>query len=73
MNTQRVQLGLLSNCGRLLTRFGRGCRSYILNDKAEQEWGEFVWTEAAAVLGARQSRKRRNGAQSRRSFFDASK
>jgi hypothetical protein len=56
MNKQRVRMGLLSNCGRLLIKVGRGCKSYILNDKAEQEWGEFAWVEAIAELRAQQSR-----------------
>ena len=56
MNTQRVRSELLSNCGLLMARFVRGCRSYVLDDKAEQEWSELAWTEAVAELRARQSR-----------------
>jgi hypothetical protein len=50
MSTQRVRLELLSDCGWLLARFGRSCKGYILNDKAEQEWGEFASMEAVAEL-----------------------
>lgn len=56
MNTQQVRLGLLSHCGRLLAGFGRGCKSYIFNDKAEQEWAEFAYMEAVTELRTRQSR-----------------
>jgi hypothetical protein len=58
MNTQRVGLGFLSNCGRLLARFGRSFKSYILNDKAEQEWAEGARMEGLAELRAEQSRRR---------------
>jgi hypothetical protein len=55
MNTRRVRLGLLSNCGRLASRFSRSCKSYILNEKADQEWRQLAWMEAAAELKAQQS------------------
>ena len=58
MNTQRVGWGLLSSCARLLAKFGRSCKSYILNDEAEQEWGEFARMEALAELRARRRRER---------------
>lgn len=48
MNTHRVSSGLLSNCSLLMTRFVRGCRRYVLDEQAEQEWSELAWTEAVA-------------------------
>jgi hypothetical protein len=67
MNAQQVRLGWLSDCGRLLVRFGRGCKSYIFNDKAEQEWAVFAHMEAVAELRAQQSRaaRRRIGQRNR--------
>lgn len=56
MNTQRVE-GLLSSCGRLLAEAGRRCKSYVINDKAEQDWAESVWTEAVAEPEAQQGHK----------------
>lgn len=67
MNTQHARLEWLSHCGRLLVRFGRGCKSYIFNDKAEQEWAEFAYMEAVTELRTRQSRavRRRIGQRNR--------
>jgi hypothetical protein len=62
MNTQRVSLELLSDCVRLLSRFGRSLKSYILNDKAEQEWAQLASVEAEAELRAQESRGRREKA-----------
>lgn len=68
MNIQRVRLGLFSNRGRLLARFGHSCKSYILNDKADQEWAKFALIEAAAKLEAQQSQPRMRPTERRRSW-----
>jgi hypothetical protein len=57
MKRERLLSGLLSSCGPLLVTLGRSCRSYILNDEAEQNWGTLAWMEAAAERRARQDRQ----------------
>jgi hypothetical protein len=57
MNMHRVRRRLFANCARLLARFGRDCKSYVLNNKAELDWAEVVWMEATAELDVQQGRE----------------